>query len=199
MTLSSILSMTSSDKQSLHGYGDIYGPIFEHLRERPVRFLEIGILGGDGLVAFSKFFSHPGSKFVGCDIHDRRFVSNDSRITTIYGDASQAMFLSKLPGPFTICLEDASHMASMQITVFEAVWPMIEPGGFYCCEDLHSCHSPQHRDAHLTFIEYLARVATQMQDPAGAMGSAKPNPDHPWPDIETITIYKGVAVIRKRA
>lgn len=199
MTLSSILKMTSSDKQALHAYGDVYGPLFEHLRERPVRFLEVGILGGDGLVAFSKFFSHPGSRFVGVDIHNRGFVSNDPRIETIYGDAGQAMFLAGLHGPFTIAIDDGSHFASHQITFFEAVWPLVEPGGILCIEDVHTVHSPAHRDTHLDVLDLFNRIAHEMQDEKGADGCAAPNPDDRWHSIVSIEHRKGLIIVRKRA
>lgn len=198
MNLATILLQTNSDKQARHGYGDIYDPIFTPFRLRPVRILEIGIDGGGSLLAWAKYFTHKDTRIIGVDIHDRGFLSPDPRIETIYGDASQPDFLRHLPGPFDIIIEDGSHLASHQITAWEWLWLQLAPGGVYCCEDLHVVHSPQHRDMHIDFLDYVNRLAHEMQDTAGAHGSALPSPRDKWHSIESIALHKGVAVFKKR-
>lgn len=198
MTLTSIAAMTSTDKR-WHGYTDIYHDLFTPFRERPVRLLEIGILGGDSLVMWSKFFAHPGTRITGVDLHNRGFVSNDPRISAVYGDAGKAMFLAGLHGPFTIAIDDGGHFASHQITFFEAVWPLVEPGGILCIEDVHTVHSPAHRDAHLDVLDFFNRIAHEMQDEKGADGCAAPNPDDRWHSIVSIEHRKGLVIVRKRA
>lgn len=200
MTLDQIALTTNTDKSSaLHCYCEVYGSFLSALRWTPVRLLEIGILGGDSLRMWAQFFTHPLSTIVGVDIHDRGFASEDPRIRTIYGDAGSAEFLQSLPGPFSIVIDDGSHFWSHQIISFEMLWPQVAPGGFWICEDVHVIHSQQHRDAHIHIIDYFARIAADMQDGRGADGSAAPNPMDRWHSIESITVRKGLVIVRKRA
>lgn len=199
-SLNDLALTTSTDKSSrFHDYCRVYDELFAPLRDRPVRLLEIGILGGDSLRMWGRYFYHHDARITGVDLVDRNFQSEDARIEAIYGDASQAMFLSALPGPFHIAIDDGGHWASHQITFFEALWPQIEPGGFLIIEDVHTVHSPQHRDAHLDILDFFNRIAHEMQDASGAVGSAAPNPDDRWHSIVSVEIRKGLIIVRKRA
>lgn len=199
-SLNDLALTTSTDKSSrFHSYCGIYDELFTPFRDKPVRFLEVGILGGDSLRMWGRYFHHHDARIVGVDLVDRNFQSEDGRIETIYGDAGKAMFLAALPGPFTIAMDDGGHWASHQITFFEALWPQIEPGGILVIEDVHAVHSPQHRDAHLDILDFFNRIAHEMQDDKGADGCAAPNPDDRWHGIVSIEHRKGLIIVRKRA
>lgn len=199
-TLDEIALTTNTDKSTrLHSYTLIYHDLFAHRRNQPISLLEVGILGGDSLRMWAAFFAHPAARFVGVDIHDRGFVSEDKRIQTIYADAGQAMVLAGLPGPFDIAIDDGSHFTSHQVTFFEAVWPLVNPGGIMVIEDVHSCHSPQHQDMHMDFPSFIARLFREMQDEKGATGCAAPDPKNARYDIAGLELRRGLAIIRKRA
>lgn len=198
-SLNDLALTTSTDKSSrFHDYCRIYDELFKAWRDQPIRFLEIGILGGDSLNMWSRYFRHPDAKIVGVDLLDRNFQSEDGRIQTIYGDAGQAMFLSSLPGPFTCAIDDGGHFTSHQVTFLEAVWPMVLPGGLLIVEDVHSCHSPQHQDMHMDFPSLIGRIFREMQDDRGATGSGAYDPAAKWSEIESITLRRGLAIVRKR-
>lgn len=199
-SLNDLALTTNTDRSSRnHDYMRIYDDLFHPFRNEPTALLEVGILGGDGLNTWARYFYHKDSRIVGVDIHDRGFKSGDSRIQTIYADAGQAMVLSALPGPFNIAIDDGSHFTSHQVTFFEAVWPMILPGGLMIVEDVHSCHSPQHQDMHVDFPSFIGRIFREMQDERGATGSGAYDPAAKWSEIESITLRRGLAIVRKRA
>lgn len=198
-TLDEIALRGNSDRSSgFHGYCEYYHGQFSHMRNQPVRLLEIGILGGDGLVMWSSFFQHPMSTFLGVDLVDRNFQSNDPRIMTVYGDSGNKEFLDSIQGPFDIIAEDASHFCSHQINAFGCLWKRVSPGGVFIIEDAHTVHSPQHCDMHINIIQYFARIAEQMQDARGADGCAKPDPSDQWHSIASLEFRKGLIIVRKR-
>lgn len=198
-TLDEIALTTSTDRSSAyHSYCDAYDKLLSPLREKPVRLLELGLLGGDGIRMFAQYFEHPMSVFLGVDIHDRNFQSNDPRIMTVYGDAGNADFLDSLAGPFDLVFEDGSHMWSHQIIAFERLWKKVNPGGIFISEDQHVCHSQVHADFPMNAIQYFARIAMQMQDILGDRGCAKPDPSDMWYDIDSIEFRKGLIIVRKR-
>lgn len=198
-TLDEIALTTNTDKSTaFHAYTPVYADLFGALRQTPVRLLEIGILGGDSLEMWARYFDHPLSTFVGVDIHDRGYAPTDKRISCVYCDAGQPENLKRLGGPFNIVIEDGSHFTSHQITAFQELWPMLAPGGIFCMEDLHVVHSQQHNDCHITILSFFNRIMHEMQDERGATGSAAPNPNDQWHAIESITVRKGMLIIRKR-
>ena len=48
---------SSTDKQILHGYLDIYDLLFLKLRDKDINFMEIGVLDGDSLQLWHRYFS----------------------------------------------------------------------------------------------------------------------------------------------
>ena len=48
---------SNTDKQILHGYLDIYDLLFFKLRDKDINFMEIGVLAGDSLQLWHRYFS----------------------------------------------------------------------------------------------------------------------------------------------
>lgn len=197
-TLTEIFSEGSSDKDSLHGYAATYEKLFGPVRLKPIRLLELGFLGGDSLEAWAKYFPHPQARIVGLDLLDRLYRPTDSRISINFGDSSRREVLESLGAQWDVVIDDCSHLSSNQIEAFNVLWPRVYPDGMFICEDLHCVHSVVHCDHPFNIINYMAKVACDMQDPRGATGSAKYNPEHRWSDVESITLQKGLVIIRKR-
>lgn len=199
-SLREIAATTATDKLT-HGYYDTYEKLLWHLRGSPIVLMEHGILGGDSIEVWRRFFTHPDTRIWGVDIHDRGYRADDRRVNLRFGSNADTEFMRSVyaeSGPLHVCIEDASHFASHQIQSFIDGWPFIRPDGIWVTEDLHVCHSPVHRDAHITFIEYCAKLASEMQDPIGADGCAAYDPVHPHSDVDSITLRKGLAIFRKR-
>lgn len=196
--LARIFAEGNSDKASLHGYDATYEKLFTPFRLKPVRLLELGFLGGDSLEAWAKFFPNDRTRIVGLDILDRLYRPTDPRISIHFGDCGNRKILEGLGDQWDVVIDDAGHFATQQIDTFNILWPRIVPGGLYVVEDCHTVHSVQHCDHPFNIINYMAKVACDLQDPNGATGSAKYNPNHRWSDIDEITLRKGMAIIRKR-
>lgn len=197
LTLDEIALTTATDRSSrFHDYMAYYDQLFTPLRDKPVRLLEIGILGGDGLSCWSQYFTHPMTTIVGCDLHDRNFQTEDRRVSTIYGDAGDPNFLESLGGPWTVAIDDGSHHWSHQIGAFCSLWEQITPGGMLIVEDVHTVHSLVHKDMPLDVIDYFAKIAHDMQDPRGADGCAAWNTSAVRP--ESIEVRSGLIIVRKR-
>lgn len=198
--MAELAATTATDKVG-HGYYDTYEKLLGHLRKQPVTIMEHGILGGDSLEAWSRIFTHPDTRIWGVDIHDRGYRPTDLRIVLRFGSNVDPTFIQGTyaeSGPLDFCCEDSSHVASNQIDSFTLGWPFIKPGGIWCSEDQHTCHSPAHCDVPLTFLQYCAKLATEMQDIKGADGCAAYDPANSRADIDEIILKRGLAIIRKR-
>ncbi len=201
MTLDELACQTSTDRSSIgwHDYMRTYAEFLDPLRSRPVKLLEMGILGGDGLLTWSCYFDNAQAEIVGIDIETHRCQAiNDKRVKVLKGSSCDPKFLDTLPHPFDIIIDDASHFSSQQVAGFLGLWPRLKAGGLYFIEDLHTYASPQHCDGPVNIMEFLASICVQMQA-KGPDGKARPEIGEQWGDIDTVTFRKGLAAIRKKA
>ena len=131
-----------SDKWS--SYLLVYDQILKNYRNMNVRLLEIGVQNGGSLEIWSKYFSN-AKLIVGCDINPNcaRLTYKDSRIHVLVGDANSDEVKSnviELSPSFDIIIDDGSHQSSDIIKSFARYFPLLEDGGIYIIEDLHTSY-----------------------------------------------------------
>lgn len=195
-TLDEIGLTTATDKSSrFHDYLRTYDELLAPLRDRPVRLLEMGVLGGDSLVAWSRYFTHPQAEIFGMDIEIHRCQKiDDQRVIAISGSQTDAS--ATWGRQFDFIIDDAGHFASQQITAFSIYWERwLKPGGLYIIEDLHTHASPAHCDGYNIMV-FLTSICQSMQG-RGPEASGKVEPSDKWASIETITFRKGMCILRK--
>lgn len=199
MTLNDICLTTNSDKSSnFHDYCRTYDELFAPLRDRPICLLEMGILGGDSLLMWSRYFSNPQSSIIGIDIETHRCQPiPDERVKVIQASQTDFAFWSQCAdGQFDCILDDGGHFFTQQIAAFAMGWSKIKPGGYWIIEDCHTYASPQHSDGSENLMHWLCRIATEMQG-KGADASGRVEPTDQWHEVDTITFRKGLCIIRK--
>lgn len=145
--LREIALKTGTDKQGVHFYAEAYERHFAPYRDHPIDVLEIGIggyadpnLGGESLRMWKAFF--PRARIVGLDIHDKVGIDED-RIRTVRGDQSDPALVADVVrrfGPFTIVIDDGSHVCRDVITSFVNLFPTLAEDGIYAIEDLQTSY-----------------------------------------------------------
>lgn len=148
--LTRLAILHGTDKFGIHDYTPVYFDLLQHLRDRPLRMLEIGvggygdpILGGDSLATWRDFF--PQAQIVGVDIK-RKDIDLGERVTILQGSQVDAEFLARVVrdhGPFDIILDDGSHFNEHVVTSFELLFPTLVPGGIYIVEDTQCATHPR--------------------------------------------------------
>ena len=159
--LTSLANRHRTDKGSGdggHHYTRVYSELFEHLRGRPVRVLEIGLMGlgrrgwddellrdkgaargrdAPSLRLWSEYF--PRGEIFGFDFNDFSGVEI-ARCRIFQGDASRPddlrAVLDKIGGKLDIVIDDASHASDHQQITLGTLFPAVAPGGIYIIEDL---------------------------------------------------------------
>lgn len=187
-----------TDKHGLHHYLEFYHELLRPLRHRKINMLEIGVLGGNSLCMWDAFFSHPGTRIWGADIHDRWNPPPASRINIRIGNASEAPFINQLvseTGPFDLIIDDGSHFSREQKETFHLLWPHVKPGGIFLVEDTHSSyHYPWTDNGEESFVcslmNHIHRVNEYGKDECGVPSEC---------DIEEIVIRKSVVVFKKNS
>lgn len=138
-----------SDKWGSHWYTPHYDRYFSHLRDQPVRLLEIGIggywepkQGGASLRMWKHYFRR--GLVHGLDVYDKQGL-DEPRLRTHKGDQGDAEFLNGLAdeiGPLDIVIDDGSHLNEHVLASFHALFPRVRPGGLYVIEDVQTAYWP---------------------------------------------------------
>jgi len=146
-----------------HRYDQVYEPLFEPIRNEPLRILEIGVFRGAGVFSWLKYF--PRAEVVGLDTFQRVPLmqvacGGNKRVRLVRGDSTKNDIVL---GSFDLIFDDGAHDPVSQILTFAKCWPRLKPGGMYFIEDVdparHDCiglfsdlaaYGVQHHDRRLT-------------------------------------------------
>ncbi len=139
-------------------YFCVYEKIIGPLRDRPIRFLEVGVYNGGSLAMWRQYL-HPESTIVGLDIDPRcaEFSKPGEGVHVRIGDQSDTAFLRAVVdefGPFDVVIDDGSHICSHMIKTFDFLFLNgLADRGVYFAEDTHSNFWPGYRDQKYSFID----------------------------------------------
>lgn len=124
---------------SKHNFTEIYSMYFEPLKNKSLRILEIGVNDGSSLKIWYDYF--PNAIIYGLDIDDKTQYNND-RISCGILDQSEKehlkYFADNIDTVFDIILDDGSHHISDQQITLGYLFPLLNEGGVYVLEDLHT-------------------------------------------------------------
>jgi SAM-dependent methyltransferase len=119
-------------------YFEIYDRHFSRFRDQTVRVLEIGIYSGGSLEMWQHYFG-PRCQVYGVDIEPAcKAYENDSTKVFIGNQGDRNFwkrFKEEVPA-LDIVIDDGSHIAEHQIITFEELFPYLQPGGVFLCEDV---------------------------------------------------------------
>lgn len=136
------------------GAGHMYAPVYDlflsHLRDAPVKLLEIGIAKGASLCMWQEYFKN--GTIVGLDITldqvdksrpqgvegggwphpDNIILKQGSQVDVNVLDSIFDEWKS-----FDVVIDDGSHFNEHQQFTFKNIWPKLRTGDIYIIEDIH--------------------------------------------------------------
>jgi hypothetical protein len=137
MTLLECFDKHGCDKGSArHRYDKFYEPIFEPIRNEPIRLLEIGIFRGASIAAWLEYF--PNAQIIGVDNFSRVppgeiKVLNNPRVSFWACDSTTiAPQIDKVD----FVIDDGSHDPAAQLATLQRYRPLVKTGGRYFIEDI---------------------------------------------------------------
>jgi cephalosporin hydroxylase len=139
-SLTTIFDKHNTDKNSsFHNYSRQYGPLLNHLRDKPIKYLEIGVFNGGSIRAFREVFKN-ATCILGLDInHNCKVHANPkNKIFVEIGNATDPNFIKNITekyGTFDVILDDGSHLNKDVINTFELLFPLLNDDGIYIVED----------------------------------------------------------------
>ena len=142
--------IAGTDKFGLHDYTPNYHKLFERLRNKPIKVLEIGVggyadddRGGQSLEVWRDYF--PNAQITGIDIQ-KKTMDLGPRVKILQGSQVDPDFLKDLVakrGPFDIIVDDGSHRNEHIVESYQLLFPTLVPGGIYVAEDVQTSFHPR--------------------------------------------------------
>ena len=132
-----------------HGYTQIYEKFFEHLVDKEIKLLEIGVLYGSSLKMWNEYFSR--GRIYGVDLFGGRISPEIKKeieidmgskgIEIMQADQHYREELQKVIDNFgsdyDIIIDDGSHWNDDIRITLGFLFKHVKPGGFYIVEDAH--------------------------------------------------------------
>jgi hypothetical protein len=169
-TLDKIFDKYETDKNSnFHNYTRQYNTLLNNFRDKPIKYLEIGVFNGGSIKAFRESFLN-ATCILGLDIDSRckEFENIENNIFVEIGDATSSDFINSITekyGTFDIILDDGSHTNGDVIKSFELLFPLLNDNGLYIVEDTICYKSFSHiipnYDDHLEYFFKYTKYLNQ--------------------------------------
>jgi SAM-dependent methyltransferase len=161
------------------------------------RVLELGLWKG-GSLAFWAEALQP-SRLVGMDLRsassspafDAYLAAQPERLRAYWGvdqgdaDRIRGIVAANFDGPLDLVIDDASHLYGPTRASFEAVFPLLRPGGLYIIEDWAWHHWPSFQSVFAGQIP-LTRLVTELAEAVGSSGL-----------VMGLAVYQGFVAVRR--
>lgn len=144
-SLGTIFNKYDTDKNTrFHDYTRQYDSLLERYRDKPIKYLEIGVYNGGSIKAIREAFKNSPC-IVGLDIDTRckAYEDGQNNVFIEIGDATDSNFIKQITdkyGCFDVILDDGSHKNKDVIKTFELLFPLLNDDGLYIVEDT-SCYN----------------------------------------------------------
>lgn len=174
-TLCRLCAESGTDKSpyTVHGhrhpYTVPYSLLFEPLKQKPIKFAEIGVFRGASLKAWRTFFSHAKIFGYDRDIPNLEYIASMGMPNVVLDTmdaADQESIHQKLTDAtsdgelFDVILDDASHDPADQCAVIRSALPFLKQGGLLIIEDIFRERSTQLYEEVVPEIQHLISFHT---------------------------------------
>lgn len=165
MTRDSLIQIGRKHKADklVHGYLPHYEDLLEPLRDDDFEMLEIGVHQGGSIRMWHEYFT--AARIVGVDSKPIVLEGELPRYTFLQGSQADWAFMNQLRDEhaFRVIVDDGSHVWGHQIFTFQTLFPKLETGGIYVCEDIQTSYGElaerYHGGAKESAADYFFRVA----------------------------------------
>ncbi len=125
-------------------YFATYERLFTPYKDKPITFVEVGVLNGGSLFMWRAFWGD-NVRIIGVDMNPGAKRWEDEGFEIHIGDQSDPNFWNDFfaqVGEVDILLDDGGHTFEQQIVTYESALPHIKDDGLLVVEDTHTSYMP---------------------------------------------------------
>jgi len=204
-SLDAIGTRTGTDKASaIHDYLGVYEQQLGHLRDGAFQLVEIGVHKGSSTRMWAEYFGR--AKIIGIDIDPKCKRHATDRIEILIGDQGRPQFLARLARRLRplILIDDGSHWWQHQIETFRTLFPVLRPGGYFICEDIHTSFGEDYaaiygRGGGQTAYDYMSSIAEGIVAGPRAAPARDEFEAYCRATIESIVFLRHSLIVKKKA
>ncbi len=177
------LALPCTDKSSsFHDYMEVYSHYFYKIKDKPIKFLEIGICRGGSVELWEKYFTNAELHFIDLSLDLLSYSAKRANYHLLDQSNVEQLthFINKTGGQFDIILDDGGHTMIQQLTSFKTLFPHLMKGGLYIIEDLHTSYWPVFgggKGHPNTTVEFLKSLVDDVNFIGDKMGRASRRQD----------------------
>jgi hypothetical protein len=142
-------------------YFQVYDHLFSAYRNKPVTFVEIGVLGGGSLMMWRKFLG-PNARIIGIDRNPKALDLQEFGFEIFIGDQGDPKFWNEVVpalGEVDVVLDDGGHTYAQQVETVNAMLPVIRDGGLMVVEDTHTSYMRGFGPRRHSFMRFAQKFA----------------------------------------
>jgi SAM-dependent methyltransferase len=178
-----------------HDYLRHLEKFFEPLRYQLIKFLEIGVGGGESIRTWLEYFPH--ASVWGIDnvqsTNDWNTVGKrfDPRYCFVFGDQTDETFYKCFAVDYgfdwDVIIDDGAHYNNTVILSFTGLWPLLKSGGLYVIEDLGTAYGGDTVFVKPGFPNHVEWLKSMIDDLNQGKG-----------EVDSIYFSKELAILRKK-
>jgi predicted O-methyltransferase YrrM len=205
MTLDEMFNVSGTDKGSkMHDYAKYYEEVLSPLKDKPIKFLEIGVEFGLSADVWLRYL--PQAIIYGVDINHAHKIL-DSRFFFVQGDQRDCVFwrdfLRIHGGHWDVVVDDGCHKTSGIKASFLSLWPQVKSGGIYIIEDLMcSYHQSCNESGFPTQVEFLKTLIDDLNAQTAYVNTPEvrvfPQGTDGYRGIEWVRFSEELCIIKKK-
>ena len=160
-------------------YFPIYDEWFKKFRDKDFVFVEIGVQNGGSVQMWKDYFGK-NVKIIGIDIDERCKQFEDDQVSIEIGSQEDVNFWNEFKQKYPrvdVLLDDGGHTMNQQIVTFQQMFPHIQEGGIYFCEDCHTSYWEEYNggaEKQGTYIEFAKKLIDEL-NAFHTRGAVQPN------------------------
>lgn len=180
-------------------YFEIYDRHLNHLRDKKINILEIGISHGGSLQMWEYYFKGNATIYA-IDINTECKKLESDNIKIFIGSQEDEVFLQNLKGEIPlidVLIDDGGHTMRQQINTFKYLFSHVAEDGIYICEDLHTSYWKHFGGGYKkrrSFIEFSKNFIDKLH----AWHTPKVEADYFTKSAHSLHYYDSILVIEKR-
>lgn len=142
MNLNSLAIKHNTDKADFcHNYCPIYQSLFQHIKNKAIHLLEIGISEGASLRMWEDYFINANIYGIDIEYFNQEHKGKLSERTTTFvahqeDETQMREVLNQIQQSLDIIIDDGSHDLQHITKSLEILYPFLKQGGLYLIEDL---------------------------------------------------------------